>query len=203
MLSPEQKAALLALIADEINDRLAEARDAIAQHRMEGDRIGVALPGPDGTPVRIGTISLPKPTTTVTVDEAALLQWAREHMPHEVETVTRVRPATVRALVDQVRRYGGLLDPDTGEVIEVPWATTTQRPTSPRVERPGDRDSEDRRLAWEAVLAAARRGEIHFGLLRPELESNHPGQETRVTPRRKHAHADDSRQHGHGGPDRV
>lgn len=169
-LSPEVRAAVLALMADEIADRLATERAAAADGRLEGDRVGVALPGPDGRPVRIGTITIPKPSTTVDVDEAALVKWAEQHMPHEVVTIKQVRDATRRKLVDEVKKYGGVVDPATGEVTPVPWATLAEKPGAPRVDRPGTRGSVQRDQAWAVVLAAVARGELNLGeIVRPEI----------------------------------
>lgn len=167
------RAAILALMADEITPKLNAARAEAGSPLMEGDRRGVALVGADGQPVRVGTIAKTKAGQAVTIDDAAALEWVREHAPTEI--VENIRPHYRAELVKQIQTYGGPLH--RGEIVKVPWATVDTRPGTARVDRPGDPDSAERAAAFDAIRAAMARGELDLGgLVRGELGSGEPGQ---------------------------
>jgi hypothetical protein len=99
-------------------------------------------------------VSVPKPAVRVQ-DKDALLTWCRKHLPMAIETVEQVRPDTAKALAEQVRKFGGWPDPETGEVVPVDGIGTGD--PSPRVELTSDAEA--------AIAAAWRAGDIHPGLL--------------------------------------
>lgn len=71
--------------------------DARAEYAEQGTAPTWRLPD-------IGTVSLPVSRETVYVaDETALIDWARRFHPDEVETVTRLRPAFLAALLAESR----------------------------------------------------------------------------------------------------
>lgn len=163
---PRVRAAVAALIKGAIADSYDGIRREAAETMMDGDTIGVALPGPDGEPVRVGTVNRPKPAATATVtDEAAAIAWVREHMPTELTET--IRPQALRRMLSEVAEYGGVLV--RGEVVPVDWAEPSQRPAAARVNRP--RDAEARAAAWAAVGEAWRSGRLSFeSVLRPEID---------------------------------
>jgi hypothetical protein len=117
---------------------------------------------------RVAWVSMPAPATRAGVDnEAALLAWTRKHLPGEVETVERVRPATLKRLGEEMKSRGGWVNPD-GELIPVDGIRVSTSDPSPRVEL------ED--CAEDAIRAAWLAGEIDLGELlalpvaEPELE---------------------------------
>lgn len=98
LLMLEQAAAALRARAGEIRDELTQ--DACA----ELDEQGTA---PTWRVQDIGTVILPVSQETVHVrDEAALLEWVRQFHPTEVETVERVRPAWLAAVLPECRGEG-------------------------------------------------------------------------------------------------
>lgn len=127
---PKLRAAVLAMLKGEVADVYDRVRAEAGAGLMEGDRSGVALPGPDGRLVRVGTVSQPKDTRSVRVDEAAAVAWAKEHMADEVVEV--IRPSTLKSVKDQVRQYGGVVV--RGEIVPVPWAEVESKPSPVRVD---------------------------------------------------------------------
>lgn len=80
-------------------------------------------------------VSLPKPAQRASVkNEDALLAWAKEHIPQAVETVERVRPDTVKRLQDEMKRRGGWLDRESGEIVPVDGIEVSESDPSPRVQ---------------------------------------------------------------------
>ena len=153
--TPEEvRAAVLALLKGDVETQYENARAAVGGDLMEGDRHGVALPGPDGKPVKIGSVHQPEDTTTVTVDEGAALVWLQEHMPHEVAPAPR--PGALERLKGEVERYGGVLV--RGEIVPVEWAQVETRSATPRVYRAPK--GEKREAAKVAVFEAFSRGEL-------------------------------------------
>ena len=68
----------------------------------------------------LGFVTKKKGATSARVtDPAALLAWAKEYAPGEVVHVPTVRPAFVTRLLDQVKKDGGWVDPETSELIDV------------------------------------------------------------------------------------
>lgn len=57
----------------------------------------------------------PQPSWRVTRRDQ-FAEWVQEHRPDEVETITAVRSSFEKAVLS----IGGVLDPDTGEVVPVP-----------------------------------------------------------------------------------
>jgi hypothetical protein len=103
-------------------------------------------------------VSLPKPAARAKVtNDEALLAWAKKHLPQAVETVERVRPETARALGDEMKRRGGWLNRETGEVIPVDGIEVSTGDPSPRVELQDE--------AAEAIAEAWRNGDIDPALL--------------------------------------
>ncbi|MFV2195269.1 hypothetical protein [Nocardiopsis sp. LOL_012] len=157
--SEEMRAAVLALLKGDVTAEYDKARADVGSTLMEGDRRGIALPGPDGRPVRIGTAYKPNDTVTVLVDDDAALRWLKEYLPHEVTEAPR--PGVMDRLKDEVRKFGGVLV--RGEVVEVPWAEMDRRSAAPYVKRPA---GEEQERAKAAVFAAFERGELSLeGLL--------------------------------------
>jgi len=76
-------------------------------------------------------VSMPQPSTRVS-DHDKLAAWCRKHLPQALYQVERCRPETATALVDDVKRQGGWLDVESGEVIPVDGITTGD--PSPRVD---------------------------------------------------------------------
>lgn len=97
-------------------------------------------------------VSVPQPAVRVQ-DKDALLAWCGKHLPMAIEKVEQVRPDTAKQLAEQVRKFGGWPDPETGEIIPVDGIGESD--PSPRVVLGKDA---------EQVLAAAwQRGEIDLG----------------------------------------
>jgi hypothetical protein len=113
MTSAERLAALKA-IQSAIGDAIDQATKDVELTR--------AMTGAKSFDTRIGTVSWTVRKPTVTFDDAALLVWAKENMPHEVEVVERVRDTLKTTL--QKRLYaeddGTVWDSTTGELVE--WA---------------------------------------------------------------------------------
>lgn len=110
-----------ALIWDQV---AAAAKDKAANYRAELDADAKAEYAEQGTAPTwrlpdIGSITLPISIETPYVaDMAALLKWAAERYPAEVEQVTQLRVEFVAGLVARVIVSGGLVvDQATGEVV--------------------------------------------------------------------------------------
>lgn len=77
-------------------------------------------------------VSMPAPAVRVRSKDR-LLAWCRRHLPDAIETVEQVRPATVTALIEDVKRHGGWpKDGDTEDIIPVDGIEADS--LSPRVE---------------------------------------------------------------------
>ncbi|WP_160051202.1 hypothetical protein [Nocardiopsis sp. FR26] len=165
--SPEEiRAAVLALLKGDVEGEYDKARAVVGAELMEGDRHGIALPGPDGEPVKVGTVHRPEDTTTVLVDERKALAWLQEHMPHEVAPAPR--PGALERLQKEIERYGGVLV--RGEIVPVDWAEVQVKPAAARVYRPTK--GAQREAAKAAVFTAFERGDLSLSaLLAPQLEA--------------------------------
>lgn len=137
------------VLTDRMNElRRGDLMDEAAKVMPPGTRLPV-LVGDE----HAGWVQMPKPTTSVTVtDESALRAFVTERFPTEVETVTRVRPAFLEALKRAARDHNGWVDRDSGEVTPIPGIKVEAGTPSPRTSPGPD--------AYQAVLAAARRGEL-------------------------------------------
>jgi hypothetical protein len=122
---------------------------AVAAWR-EGDRRSVMIGGQF-----VGCVSLPKPATAVR-DKAALLRWAQKNLPTEVEehTEERVRPGTVKQLVEQVKEHGGWIN-GSGEIVPVAGIATNAPGTHVDLEKD----------AGAVFWAAIESGEIDLGAI--------------------------------------
>jgi len=77
-------------------------------------------------------VSLPQPAVRVrSADD--LLAWCRKNLPDAIEQVDRVRPDTARALIEDVKKYGGWPKDGDADVI-IPVAGIEADSQSPRVE---------------------------------------------------------------------
>ncbi len=129
-------------------------RAALLDALLVGDRATAAVTGPDGEPVTIGTVTATKPsagsTTAAVTDMPALLAWCTTYAAEEVQTVTVVRPAFQRKLLDAMKAQGGLLDWQTGQVVPVDGITVAP-PTSGQpglMVKPADNADAEVRAAW-------------------------------------------------------
>jgi len=119
----------LRVLKDAIAQADAAARAALQAALLVGDRATAAVPGEDGKPVPVGTVTATKGAaghaTAAVTDMDALVAWCSIWRPTEVQTLTIVRPSYQRVLLDMVKRDGGLLNPDSGEVFKIDGITVT------------------------------------------------------------------------------
>lgn len=109
---------MLEQVAAEARARAAKLREELAADaRAELAEQGTA---PTWRLPDIGTVTLPVSTERVYVaDEAALLEWARTRHPGAVETLERIRPSVIAALLETTEPVsdGMVIDPYSGELI--------------------------------------------------------------------------------------
>lgn len=149
-LTLRQKLALAAFLAKHIEQdiRKKQLNPEAAEEMTVGERLAAKFGGQVAA-----WVSMPQPATKVTSQDA-LLAWCRKHLPDAIEQVERVRPETARALIEDVKKYGGWpQDGDTDRIIPVDGIDTAD--PSPRV------DLED--CAAEAIGGAWRAGDIDLG----------------------------------------
>jgi hypothetical protein len=145
-----------AVAAEEANARVFALGDLTAAAEDMGVRsVDVSLP--DGT--KIATLSLGGGTAKATVvDEAKFTAWVQANHPTEIETVVRVRPAYVQAVlakaVDGYAVFAG------GEVVDGVGPAVGSRSAVVRYTTDGR----------EAVARAWQRGELTGISPYPELE---------------------------------
>lgn len=132
-LTDAEKLAAIGTYTKVLGDMEKKLRAAVTDDmgKKHVERVGAYLP--DGT--RMATVSRSDGAKKAKVaDEAALIAWAADRHPEEVETVTVqvVRPAFVKLLLDTAKATGTGVDPRTGEAlpfIEVatgnPYVTVT------------------------------------------------------------------------------
>ncbi|MGY1773539.1 hypothetical protein [Blastococcus sp. SYSU D00813] len=105
------------IAAEERDLRAAAAGDLVVGERVTG------LADPDDKQSVLGFVQLTKARQSWGIaDPDALIEWVAEHAPSELVTVPAredVRASFVAALVDSVKKHGGWLHPDTGELIPV------------------------------------------------------------------------------------
>jgi hypothetical protein len=122
-----------ALVKREVGQADGERRRALVSELAEdltstmvpGDRTTVRVRDATGEPVAIGTVRVDDGPVTVTVtNPRAFLDWVRATAESEIEET--VREAYTKRVADMVRKHGGVVDPNTGEIAEVPGMTRTQ-----------------------------------------------------------------------------
>ncbi|MGW5877842.1 hypothetical protein ACWFMI_15000 [Nocardiopsis terrae] len=122
-----------ALVKREVSQADGERRKALVSDLVEdltnsmvpGDRTTVRVRDANGTPVAIGTVRVDDGPVTVTVtNPRAYLDWVKATAESEIEET--VREAYTKRVAEMVKRHGGVMDPDTGEIAEVPGMTRTQ-----------------------------------------------------------------------------
>jgi len=178
--------ALADAVATEYARARAEAEPVFAsKYADEGnDRQAVLLPSGE----KVGQLTIKAPAPVVDMPENTLLDWCHEHFPAAVEEYidpakvssadviaavrdklpdcirVRVRPATARALTEEIVKGGGLLaDRRTGEAEQV--ATVTAGKPTGAFAFTGANSAERRQRLMAALLAGELRGVIGFGPL--------------------------------------
>lgn len=146
-LTLRQKLALASYLMKHIEQDIRKGQlnpEAVAEMTM-GERLAAKFDG------RVAAwVSMPQPATKVNRPDA-LLAWCRRYLPEAIEQVDRVRPETARALVEDVKKYGGWpKNGDTEQVIPVDGIDTAD--LTPRVDLEDD--------AAEVIGAAWRAGVI-------------------------------------------
>ena len=178
--------ALSVAVAAEYEKARAEAEPVFAaKYAEEGnDRQAVLLP--DGE--KVGQITIKAPAPDVDMPADGLLDWCREHFPAAVEEYidpakvsstdviaavrdklpdcirVRVRPATAKALTEEIAKGKGLLaDRRSGEAEQV--ATVTAGQPTGAFAFTGANSGERRQRLMAALLAGELRGVVGFGPL--------------------------------------
>ena len=117
-----EEAALKAL-ADTVNDRLKEVKNAMQEQLVDNGISKVTASLPDGTKVATISRSDAKPAAVV-VDNEKFLAFVRDIAPDEISTrlVTEVRPAYRTNVLAQMTAAGvaRIVDVETGELHDVP-----------------------------------------------------------------------------------
>lgn len=115
--------AALKTVADAINDRLKEVKNAMQEQLVANGISKVTATLPDGTKVATISRSDAKPAAVV-IDDDAFRDFVRSVAPGELTTrlVTEVRPAYRTNLLAQMTAAGvpRVIDTETGEVHDVP-----------------------------------------------------------------------------------
>lgn len=132
---------------NELNPEASEASETM----VPGERHAAKF-GPQGTEQVAAWVSVPQPSVRVQ-DKDALLAWCEKHLPMAIEQVPQVRPDTVKQLTEQVKKHGGWLDTETGEIVPVDGIGESD--PAPRVVLD--------KAAEEILAAAWGRGEIDLG----------------------------------------
>lgn len=122
MLTTEQAARLVlaSAIRDAVGDAVEEIRQELRPELNPGDRATAWIDG-----INVGAVAMnqTKPAAKV-VDYALLMAWAMEHAPAAIITPA---PMLNNAWVTTLLKGGGeWVDPQTGEVLEVPGLGVTQ-----------------------------------------------------------------------------
>lgn len=128
-LSLRQKLTLAKWLAEHIEKDIRKGQlvpEAI-EEMTPGERLAAKFGGDVAA-----WVSMPAPMTRV-ASQDRLLAWCRAHLPDAIEQAERVRPDTVKALIEDVKKYGGWpKDGDTDVIIPVDGIETGD--PSPRVE---------------------------------------------------------------------
>jgi hypothetical protein len=159
-----EEAALKAL-ADTVNDRLKEVKNAMQEQLVDNGISKVTASLPDGTKVATISRSDAKPAAVVT-DDDAFLAFVRSIAPSEVSTrlVTEVRPAYRTTLLAQMTAAGvaRIVDTETGELHDVPGVEVKATRALTHSVRPTTGGK-------EAIAEAWRTGQLaHLNLLQIE-----------------------------------
>lgn len=159
-----EEAALKAL-ADTVNDRLKEVKNAMQEQLVNNGISKVTASLPDGTKVATISRSDAKPAAVV-VDEAAFLKWVQSVARDEVSTrlVTEVRPAYRASVLAQMTAAGvaRIVDTTTGELHDVPGVEVKATRALTHSVRPSTGGK-------EAIAQAWRTGQLtHLNLLQIE-----------------------------------
>jgi hypothetical protein len=118
--------AVLKTLLDEIDAQYKAARAAVQQaldkqqQETGGTKFDATIPGPEGKPVKVGTVSLSSGSAAATVtDPAAFVAWVRTAYPTEVKPVLtfEVQPAWRTDLLARATAAGAAVDTATGEAI--------------------------------------------------------------------------------------
>jgi hypothetical protein len=140
-----------------------QAEDEVRDYRAETGAKGFTTP--------FGEISFRKNPPTIAYDQAALLEWARENMPHEVveeHQVTvpaAVRPSLLKTLESRLGiTPAGVIDLDTGEFPD--FATVVEGKPDSVVFTPS------REQRAEAAALVAARIEALASAVQPEVEAS-------------------------------
>lgn len=142
------QAAVLKVLADEIDNRLAAAKEAGKAAFAEAGATAAVPELGDGTKVATATLAGGDSKSASVTNDAALLAWVAEHHPEEI--VSAIRDNYKKKLLDAAKKAGRGVDPATGELVP----GITVGPSTPYVSlrfKPGGRD---------AVIAAWRAGEL-------------------------------------------
>jgi len=110
-VNPTATLALCKWLKDRIKDWETEAKRDLGL--LPGERKAAVV---DGTV--LGHVTMAKGRKTARVaNEAAVLAWVKAHHPTEVEVSEQVRPAFLKALLDDAAKKGAFIDSD-GVVID-------------------------------------------------------------------------------------
>ena len=178
--------ALADAVAAEYEKARREAEPVFASKYADdgNDRQAVLLPSGE----KVGQITIKAPAPAVDMPKDALLDWCCEHFPAAVEEYIdpakvssadviaavrdklpdairyRVRPATAKALTEEIVKGGGLLaDRHDGETEKV--ATVTPGKATGAFAFTGANSAERRRRLMAALVAGELQGVIGFGPL--------------------------------------
>jgi hypothetical protein len=159
-----EEAALKAL-ADTVNDRLKEVKNAMQEQLVNNGISKVTASLPDGTKVATISRSDAKPAAVV-IDDDAFLAFVRSIAPGEISTrlVTEVRPAYRTTLLAQMTAAGvaRIVDTETGELHDVPGVEVKATRALTHSVRPTTGGK-------EAIAEAWRTGQLaHLNLLQLE-----------------------------------
>jgi hypothetical protein len=101
---------------------------------------------------RIGTVALEDGRESWFVaDEEVFFLWVKANFDDEIEYVPRVRPACHAVVLEACKKYGGMLNPDTGEV-ELVAGVECRKGAPMLVERP-DKGAESAVRVWLGAAA--------------------------------------------------
>jgi len=120
---PPREAATRLLAIAVVKARIAaeerRLRTALSGELVAGERVPGMVDPDDAEATGLGFVTKKKPTAAAqVVDPAALLAWAKEHTPTEVQVTEAVRPGFLPVLLDAVKVHGGWPD-GNGEVQPV------------------------------------------------------------------------------------
>lgn len=159
-----EEAALKAL-ADTVNDRLKEVKNAMQEQLVANGISKVTASLQDGTKVATISRSEAKPAAVV-VDDEEFLSFVRSIAPEEISTrlVTEVRPAYRTSVLAQMTAAGiaRIVNTETGELHDVPGVEIRATRSLTHSVRPTTGGK-------EAIAEAWRNGQLaHLNLLQIE-----------------------------------